>query len=300
MRSADTGAWHQLAYFYHTSGGLWGPYFTTKLLPGTYDILYRRDWDSTYNTVGSTDATDQIPKGLRVLQSNVTVQSGANNLAIDIAVSPMSGTVTLGGQPLPANNPSSLTTTIYLKSKDSGAKHQLAYFYHTSGGLWGPYFTSKVLPGTYELLYRRDWDSTYNTVGSTDAMDKIPKGMRRLAEDVVISPGAAMLNIDIPLVAMSGAVTLAGQPLPTSNPSSLTTTLYLRAPETGAWHQVAYFYHTSGGLWGPYFTSKLVPGTYDLLYRRDWDSTYNTIGSTDVTDKIPKGLRILDACVTLP
>src|SRR5262249_29873069 len=135
---------------------------------------------------------------------------------------------------------------------------------------------------------------------STDTTDKIPKGLRVLVQNLVVGPGPATLNLDIPVAAMSGAVTLAGQPLPTSNPASFTTTLYLRAPDTGAWHQLAYFYHTSGGLWGPYFTSKILPGTYDVLYRRDWDSTYNTVGSTDVTDKIPKGLRILDACVAVP
>src|SRR6185503_14026139 len=128
LRSQDTGALHSLAYFYY-SNNLYGPYFTSRLVPGTYDVLYRRNWDSTYDTVSNTSANDAVPNGYRVLVTDVVVQLGMNNLAVDIPVIDTMGTVTLGGQPLPATNPGSSQTTLYLRARDTGALHSLAYFY---------------------------------------------------------------------------------------------------------------------------------------------------------------------------
>jgi hypothetical protein len=299
LKAKDTGALHQLAYFSYSgvSNGLYGPTFTARLVPGTYDLVYRRNWDSTYNTVSSTDAIDKLPGGMRVLQTDVVIAAGSNTVNIDIPVSSISGTVTMGGQPLPATNGYTTGTTLYLKAKDTGALHQLAYFSYSGvgNGLYGPTFTARLVPGTYDLIYRRNWDSTYNTVSSTDAIDKLPGGMRVLATDVMIAPGSSTVNVDIPVSSISGTVTMGGQPLPATNGYTTGTTLYLKAKDTGAMHQLAYFSYSGvgNGLYGPTFTARLVPGTYDLVYRRNWDSTYNTVSSTDAIDKLPGGMRVL-------
>jgi slime mold repeat-containing protein/EGF domain-containing protein len=297
LRSKDTGAYHSLAYFSY-SNNLSGPYFTSRLLPGTYDMVYRRNWDSVYNTVSSTVSTDLIPNGYRVLAQNVVVQPGANNIAVDIPVATVTGTVTMGGQPLPATNPFSYTTTLYLRAQDTGAYHGLAYFSYSSN-LSGPYFTSRLLPGAYDLVYRRNWDSVYNTVSSTVSTDLIPNGYRVLSTNIVIQAGANNVAVDIPVVPIGGSVTLGGQALPATNPFSYTSTLYLQARDTGAAHTLAYFSY-SNNLSGPYFTARLLPGTYDLLYRRNWDSTYDTVSSTVSTDLIPNGYRLLGTCLTVP
>src|SRR6185503_140654 len=99
-------------------------------------------------------------------------------------------------------------------------------------------------------------------------------------------------TLDIPLTSIMGSVTLGGQPLPPTNVYGVGTTLFARALDTGAWHQLATFNYTgvSSTLYGPTFTTKLVPGVYDILYTREWDSQYDTVSSTDATDKIPHGL----------
>ncbi|UQA60087.1 hypothetical protein [Polyangium aurulentum] len=307
LKAKDTGAMHVLASFWYSGASytLYGPNFTSKLVAGTYDVLYRRAWDSQYDTVGDTVANDKLPNGMRVLMKDLEIAPGANNLAIDIPAATVTGTITMNGAPLPATNPGySTTTTLYMKAKDTGAMHVLASFWYSGASytLYGPNFTSKLVAGTYDVLYRRAWDSQYDTVGDTVANDKIPNGMRVLMTDVVIKPGANNLAIDIPMATVSGTITMNGAPLPATNPGySTTTSLYLKAKDTGAMHVLASFWYSGASytLYGPNFTSKLVAGTYDVVYRRAWDSQYNTVGDTVANDKIPNGMRVLKANVVV-
>jgi hypothetical protein len=305
LRSQDTGALHLYAYFDYTgvNSTLYGPVFADKMVPGTYDVLYWRDWDPTSNQVTETNAGDAIPHGLRVLASGVVLAPGANTLNVDIPVAAVGGTITLGGQPLPATGVYGLQTSIYLKSQDTGALHLYAYFDYTgvNSTLYGPVSTTKVIPGTYDVLYWRDWDPTSNQVTETAAGDAIPHGLRVLTSGVVLAPGANTLNVDIPVATVSGTITLGGQPLPATGVYGLQTALYLKSRDTGALHLYAYFDYTgvNSTLYGPVFSTMMVPGTYDVLYWRDWDPTSNQVTETTAGDPIPHGLRVLTSGVVL-
>jgi hypothetical protein len=127
--------------------------------------------------------------------------------------------------------------------------------------------------------------------------------MRVLKANVVLAAGANSLVVDIPMVTVGGAITMNGQPLPATNPPySTTTALYLKARDTGAMHEFSHFQYTGNSytLYGPNFTSKLLPGMYDLYYRREWNSQYNTVNDTAPNDKIPNGMRLLGTCLTVP
>jgi hypothetical protein len=305
LKSRDTGARHLYSYFDYTgiNSALYGPVSTTKLIPGAYDVVYDRDWDPTTNQVGETDAADPNPHGMRVLQSNVTLAPGANTLDVDIPVAAVATTITLGGQPLPPNDVYTYQTQLFLRAVDTGAWHLLAYFDYTgiNNALYGPVATTKVVPGVYDVLYARDWDPTTNQVGQTNAADPNPHGMRVLQSGVMLAPGANVLAVDIPVAAVSPAITLAGQPLPVTDVYTYQTQLFLKARDTGALHLLSYFDYTgiNNVLYGPISSSKIVPGDYDILYSRDFDPKANQVGETNAADPNPHGERLLGGCISV-
>jgi hypothetical protein len=304
LKAKDTGAMHSVASFNYTGANytLYGPTWTSSTLPGDYELWYRKNWDSTYNTVSSTSTGDPNPNGMRMLSGNVTLASGANTLNIDVPKATVSGTITLGGGPLPAQS-SYGGATFYLKAKDTGAMHSVASFNYTGANytLYGPTWTSSLLPGNYELWYRKNWDSTYNTVSSTSMGDPNPNGMRIIDANVTIAPGSNVLDINVPVSGLSGTITLGGGPLPPMS-SYGGATFYLRANDTTAMHSAVSFNYTGANytLYGPTWTSSIIPGIYDLLYRKNWDSTYDTVSSTSVGDPNPNGMRKLGACLIVP
>ncbi|MBK9259650.1 MAG: hypothetical protein IPM54_07390 [Polyangiaceae bacterium] len=304
LKAKDTGALHSVAYFNYSGGNysLNGPTWTASILPGNYELWYRKNWDSSYNTVTSTSVGDPNPNGMRMLSANVVLAPGANTLDIDVPVATVTGTITLGGMPLPSMSYYS-GATFYLKAKDTGALHSVAYFNYSGGNysLNGPTWTASILPGNYELWYRKNWDSTYNTVSTTSVGDPNPNGMRILDANVTIAPGANTLDINVPITGLSGSITLGGQPLPPMSYYS-GATFYLVADDTTAMHSAAYFNYSGGNysLNGPTWTSSLLPGVYDLVYRKNWDSEYNTVSATSVGDPNPNGMRMLGTCLTVP
>ena len=314
LKAKDTGAAHYLAgfsYRYVSSGNyaLRSDTYDSKIIPGTYDLLYRRKWDSTYNTVTITSGTSSQLNGYRILQSNVVIKPGAQTLNLDIPVGRITGKMTMGGQALPAKNGNYDGAAFYLKAKDTGAAHYLAgfsYRYVSSGNyaLRSDAYDSKIIPGTYDLLYRRKWDSKYNTVTITSGTSSQLNGYRILQSNVVIKSGNQTLNLDIPVARITGKMTMGGQALPAKNGNYDGAAFYLKAKDTGAAHYLAgfsYRYVSSGNyaLRSDTYDSKLIPGTYDLLYRRKWDSTYNTVTITSGTSSQLNGYRILQSNVVI-
>lgn len=90
--------------------------------------------------------------------------------------------------------------------------------------------------------------------------------------------------------------------MPASLPGATASAVfYLRAKDTGVWHYLAQlYYNSSGQLFGPNWTHRLVPSVYDLLYRSDYDLQTNLVGKTYPQDALPGGLRVLQSCVQLP
>jgi hypothetical protein len=187
LRARDTGVLHQLRHLWYTTGG--GPWPTagdhaTSVVAGAYDVVYRRGWNSSGQTIGENATLDKLPNGYRVLQENLVLNQGSNSLVIDLTQSNLEGVVTLNGQPLPAGpGPSSDTAFIYLRSRDTEVLHGLRHFWYTTGG--GPWPTDgvhakSVPPGIYDVIYRRGWNSSDNTVSENLANDKLPNGFRVL------------------------------------------------------------------------------------------------------------------------
>jgi hypothetical protein len=251
-----------------------------------------------------------------VLQTGVVIGPGATNLNIDIPVSSVSATITLGGKPLPTTNEYGMDTELYLVSKDTGQWHTLATFDYTVGTIsmptiYGPTVNPRLVPGTYDLWYCHQCDTTTGAADialETDASDAFPRGLRVLQTGVVVGPGATQLAVDIPVVPTSASVTLAGRALPATNEYGMDTEIYLVSRDTGEWHTLATFDYTVGTIsmptiYGPTVDPRLVPGTYDVLYCHQCGlpgKTAPIAQETDATDAFPRGLRILQSCVTLP
>ncbi len=314
LKAKDTGAAHFLAsYSYNristSNYALAGDTYDSKIIPGTYDLLYRRNWDSKYNTVTLTKGTDSQLNGYRILKTNVVIASGSQTLNLDIPVARLTGKMTLGGNPLPPKNTTYYGGSFYLKAKDTGAAHFLAsYSYNristSNYALAGDTYDSRMIPGVYDLLYRRNWDSTYNTVTLTNGTDTQLNGYRILKTNVVIASGSQTLNLDIPVARLTGKMTLGGNPLPPKNTTYYGGSFYLKAKDTGAAHFLAsYSYNristSNYTLAGDTYDSRMLPGTYDLLYRRNWDSKYNTVTLTNGTDTQLNGYRILKTNVVI-
>ena len=311
----DTGEWHLFASFDYVGSppALYGPTVNPRVVPGTYDVYYCHNCATQGTSVpiaDATDPTDAFPNGLRVLQSSVVIGSGAVHLAVDIPVAQTTATITLGGQPLPATTEYGSSTSLYLVARDTGEWHLFASFDYVGSppALYGPTVTPRVVPGTYDVYYCHNCATSTtatNIADETDATDAFPNGLRVLQSGVVIGSGAVHLAVDIPVTPLAETVTLAERPLPSSTEYGSSATLYLRARDTGEWHLLASFDYVGSppALYGPTVDPRLVPGTYDVLYCHNCATQGTSVpisDATDATDAFPNGLRVLQACVTVP
>ncbi|MBI5535696.1 MAG: hypothetical protein HY898_23395 [Deltaproteobacteria bacterium] len=311
LRAADTGALHQVRHLWYTSSG--GPWPTNgdhaySVVPGIYDVLYRRGYNTSSSTVSENVTGDKLPNGYRVLQQGLAIGSGANTVNVDVPVALLDVEVKLDGQPLPSGASSSSDTALfYLRSPDTGALHQVRHLWYTSsGGPWpntGDHAYS-VVPGTYDVIYRRGHSASDNVVSENPDNDKLPNGYRVLQQGLTVTSGANPLSFNVPVALVSAVnVTVDGAPLPSgANPSSSTMTLYLRSKDTGALHAARHLWYTSSG--GPWPTNgahawSVIPGEYEVVYRRDWSSSTNEVGENPAGDKLPAGYRVLTPSVTL-
>jgi hypothetical protein len=298
----DTGARHQISSFY------WDSYYATnlrrtdaqRLMPGTYDILYRKGETSTDSSyVSRTDAYDIGPNGVRYLARDVVITGASATVNVDIPQTNITVDITLGGQPLPTAGSDSTSHLLYAVSRDTGARHQISSFY------WDSYYATnlrrtdaeRLMPGTYDILYRKGETATDSKfVSMTDSYDIGPNGVRYLAFGVVVSGTSQNIIVDIPQTALTLNITLDGQPLPTAGNDSTSHVIYAVSKETGVRHQISSFY------WDSYYATnlrrtdaqRLMPGTYDILYRKGETATDSSfVSRTDAYDIGPNGVRYL-------
>ncbi|WP_170229912.1 hypothetical protein [Polyangium fumosum] len=311
----DTKAAHYLggySYQYQSAGvySLIPNTYGGKVPAGTYDVLYRRGWGSSGNTVSRTLVTATHVNGYRILATDVTLSAGANTLDVNIPVASVSGTITLAGAALPATNTDYDGADIYLVAKDTKAAHYLggySYQYQSAGvySLIPNTYGGKVPAGTYDVLYRRGWGSSGNTVSRTLPAATHVNGYRILAMNVTLAAGANTLHVDIPVSNVSGTITLGGVALPATNTDYDGADIYLVAKDTQAAHYIggySYQYQSAGvySLIPNTYGGKVPSGTYDVLYRRGWGSSGNTVSRTLVTATHVNGYRLLDRCMTTP
>ncbi|MCZ7684883.1 MAG: calcium-binding EGF-like domain-containing protein [Sandaracinaceae bacterium] len=175
-----------------------------------------------------------------------------------------------------------------------------------------------VVPGTYDILYRRGYDYSTSSgqewVDPTDATDPFPNGWRVLRSGVVIAAGASTLSLDIPSSVVTGPITLDGSSPPAALPPGYyeSVTLYAVSRDTGMRHILGYLrYNYVSGSPGyrldardGTLDARLVPGIYDVLYRRGYDYSTSSgqewVDLTDAADPFPNGWRYLDRCVAFP
>ncbi len=156
-------------------------------IPGVYNLWYCHGCSTgTPGISPETDATDAYPEGLRVLRAGVTLTSGANHLAIDVPVAPLSETFTLAGKPLPSTNEYGTDVAVYLVARDTAQWHSLASWSYNSN-LYGPTVTPRVVPGTYDVWYCHGCSTGVPGISpETDATDAFPEGLRALESCVTV------------------------------------------------------------------------------------------------------------------
>ncbi len=163
---------------------------------------------------------------------------------IDFSLAVLEGDVTMNGGAMPATSQSSTSLDFYLIDRTTGALQ------HIGGPRWSsspfPYplqagsahYTATVLPGVYDLLYRRGFNTTTASgttyVYSTNDADTVAYGEQLIARNVVIGPGHNLRNIDVPLTTLTGAIRMNGGPVPATSQSSTSLDFYLVDQTTGA------------------------------------------------------------------
>jgi hypothetical protein len=206
--------------------------YAVKLLPGSYRVVYAQE------TSGGT-----VPQNTRAIVDELVVVSNATNVDIDIPAVAISGSFTVaGGEP-----PDSVYEdgAIYLRSTSpvaSGSNDAVLLGHTRDGG-----YTAIVVPGEYEVFY------TQETGGEV-----VPSN-QNASLGLVSVVGGMTLDLDVPVVALSGEFILSDGPVPMS--ASDGGQLYLRA--------VAGDSVLLGDSFASSFAVKLVAGTYGVYYRSE-------------------------------
>jgi hypothetical protein len=230
---------------------------------------------------------------------------------LDVPMALVTGAITFGGQAPAALNAQGGNPVFWLVARDTGLRHRLEVLSYDWGQWEGKYqyklestgsFSRKVIPGVYDVLYQRNLPSSGEWVYDTEASDTLVNGYRYVAKDVVIGQGANLLDIDVPLATVSGAITFGGVEPPPLNVQGGNPVFWLVAKDTGLRHRL----HTLSYDWGQWegkyqyklstsasFSRKVIPGIYDVLYQRNLPSSGEWVYETEATDTLVNGYRIL-------
>jgi hypothetical protein len=200
-----------------------GSYFT-RVVPGRFDLYF----SANLATEGSTTPANQLARIAR----DILVQAGdATTLNIDVPSAAVTGAVVISG--LPAGDADA--ATLVLRNAD-GDVVQIAL---TNGAS----YAARVVPGSYDLY-----------VAGASGPASLANQNARLRTGVVIAPGGAVLNIDVPAAAVEGAIRIGG-----ARPGG-DDNFYLLL-RNAAGDQAPIRWDVDGG-----YRVRVVPGTYDLFY----------------------------------
>jgi hypothetical protein len=215
--------------------------YALRLPPARYDVVFQPDASAC--TATTTSAT---PCNGGTIRAGVSV-TGDGVLDVDIPAIAISGAVTLAGSPLPAE--SANRGAISFAGADGGAP--ATYPLGTSGAIS---YRLTLLPGTYDVRFAGNAASCASSTAPA-----MPCNDGRLRAGLAIaSPG--VLDLDIPVVHVSGAVTLAGAAMPTESAARGALTFAGAAGETVGPATTASF-GSSGAV---SYALSLFPGRYDV------------------------------------
>lgn len=204
--------------------------YQVNVIPGSYDVYYAQE------TAGGT-----VPENKRArVLTGVNVDSDGV-LDVDVQAVAISGAFMLGGE-LP---PTSVYEdgSIYLRNTDTDDAVLLGNTHN--GG-----YSAIVVPGEYELFYVQE-------VGGS-----VPSNQNAALNGVMIGD-AMTLDVDVPVVDLSGQISLASGPVPDSAADG--GQLYLRALNGDS--------VLLGNSFAANYAAKLVAGTYGIYYRSETSVT---------------------------
>ena len=215
--------------------------YSAPVLPGTYDVYYQ---------VGSAVLnrfTTISPRNTHAkIASQVTVAAtGTTTLNVDVPVATVKGNLTMNG----VAKKNAGGGGLFLEGPN-GDEAEIALTTVTS-------YSAPVVPGTYDLYYRAV------NPGTTGAGPAPRNGYAKLRSGIVVAPGGTtQLDIDLPSVTVTGALTVAGAAV--SNPQE----------EGVLWLQTdAGDYIDLGTTSALSYTVTLLPGQYDVYYKVDSGGT---------------------------
>jgi len=236
--------------------------YAVKLIPGTYDLYYQ---------------AGGVPRNrLARLRRGIVIAAGPTNaLDIDIPVATVTGTITIGGV---AGGTATDRGAIYL-DPDEPTEHDEALL----GTSDQPSYTAQVVPGTYDVYYASD--------EMTTGLKNAPRNKRaKIASNVVIAAtGTTTLNVDVPFATVSGSLKINGVAQATGG---LDRGVYYLRAAAGDEARLAYTNALT-------YTARIVPGTYDLYYRRY--EGYGAAGGlpTNVVAKLRTGIVVAPTGATV-
>jgi hypothetical protein len=202
--------------------------YEARVLPGSYEVVYE----------GLTGA-DVAPANTRAIVSTIYAQKNRPlEHHVDIPTIVIAGDITFNGAPAPADP---TDDGFVVLRHPAGDEVVLGL---TSTGA----YSRRVIAGSYEMYYVQD-TSRQNAPRNTNARLK----------DIVAEAGVVG-DVDIPSVAVSGAITLAGATPPTSDYED--GHVFLRNLDTG--DSVLLGNTRDGG-----YAAPVVPGQYEIVYVAD-------------------------------
>jgi len=220
--------------------------FARRVVPGAYEIVYE-------HLAGGT----VVPTNARASLGGVDLV-GSQQITVDIPVATPTGVFTLDGVVPPD---AGSDATIYL-STPGGDWAQL-------GLLSAGNYEARVIAGEYDLVY---------AVTETDDVD-VPRNAGAVVAQVIVE-GEPVIDIDVPTVALTGAVTIDGAAPPVMGDGGA---LLLRDAGTGETFELAPAFAAT-------FAVRVVPGTYEVIYAADEVAVVapanasSVIAEIDVTD----------------
>jgi hypothetical protein len=222
-------------YDYASVGSTDQASYSKPVLPGMYDVYYQVQRSQTLTKLSPRNTNAKIA-------SQVTVgPTGTTTLNLDVPVATVKGNLTING--VATKNAGG--GGFYLEGPD-GDEAEIALTSVTS-------YSAPVVPGTYDLYYRAVNPGQVVTGASAAPRN----GYAKLRSGIVVAPGGTtQLDIDIPMVTVTGALTIAGAPAMNEQESG------------GIWLQndAGDFINLGSTSTGSY-TVTMLPGQFDVYYQ---------------------------------
>ena len=203
----------------------------------------------------SITLSDEATTGLKIAPRNklakiagnvVIPATGTTTLNVDVPFATVTGSLKINGMDRATGT---IDRGVYLLRNASGDEARLAYTNAMT-------YTARIVPGTYDLYYRLYEGSGLSSLLPRNATAKLQTGI------VVAPTGTNVIDVDLPVVTVSGALTINGAAASDANDAGA---IFLRSDQgemirLGATSALSY-------------SVGLVPGAYDVYYAADRSGT---------------------------